>query len=259
MNGDYIVRATAANAQIRAFAATTRQTVETARAALAKTLGIRVSASFVVSTEIEIPTSVEATKKIEELTAKALRSRQDLFAEYAKLRQADSQIKEAERSFLPQISAFGQASYADYTQDGRRHQSAYTAGLSLSWSLFEGFAKKYNLISARAAKAAQAQQLKASEIAVISDVWNYYHSYLSATKQVDSTTAAVEANIEAYNATKTAYENGISSITELLNAQSRLASARKQKVSAEAALSISLANLAHSVGTLSATTLSVEE
>ena len=129
----------------------------------------------------------------------------------------------------------------------------------MSWSLFEGFAKKYDLISARVAKSAQAQQLKESEISIISDVWNYYHSYLSATKQVASTTAAVEANIEAYNATKTAYENGVSSITEFLNAQSRLAAARKQKVSAEATLSVSVANLAHAVGSLSATTLNMEK
>lgn len=236
-----------------------RSSVETARAELAKILGVRVSANFVVSTKVEMPISAEASKKIEELTAKALRSRQDLFAEYAKLRQTESQIKEAERNFLPQLSAYGQASYGDYTQDGRGHQSTYTAGLSLSWSLFEGFAKKYDLISARVAKSAQAQQLKESEISIISDVWNYYHSYLSATKQVASTTAAVEANIEAYNATKTAYENGVSSITEFLNAQSRLAAARKQKVSAEATLSVSVANLAHAVGSLSATTLNMEK
>ena len=53
---------------------------------------------------------------------------------------------------------------------------------------------------------------------------------------------------------KPAYENGVSNITEFLNAQSRLATARQQKVSAEASLSMSIAQLAHETGALSANT-----
>lgn len=229
-----------------------RSSVETARANLAQVLGVRVGPNFVVSAEAVVPSSPETSKKIDELVAKAMRSRQTLLASYARLAKSASDVKAAERDFLPEIGAFGQFSYTDYTDDSRGHQDTYTGGFSLSWSIFEGFARKYALLNARAAERAQAQQLKAAEIQIISDVWNYYHKYSSSVKQVASATAAVEASVEAFNATKVAYENGVSNITEFLNAQSRLATARQQKVSAEASLSVSIAQLAHATGSLTA-------
>ena len=231
-----------------------RSSVETARANIAQVLGVRVGPNFVVSEAAVVPTSPETSKKIDELVAKAMRSRQTLLASYAKLAKSASDVKVAERNFLPQIGAFGQFSYTDYSQDSRGHQDSYTGGFSLSWSIFEGFARKYALINAKVAERAQAQSLKAAEIQIISDIWNYYHKYTSSVKQVASATSAVEASMEAFTATKTAYENGVSNITEFLNAQSRLATARQQKVSAEASLSMSIAQLAHATGALSANT-----
>ena len=88
----------------------------------------------------------------------------------------------------------------------------------------------------------------------ISDIWDYYHTYLSSFKQIQSTQAAVEANQEAYDATKASYDNGVSSITDLLNAQSRLSQARQQFVLAESTLASSIARLAHATGALLANT-----
>ena len=121
-------------------------------------------------------------------------------------------------------------------------------------SLFEGFARKYELISSKAQERVAAQQLKAAEIQIISDIWDYYHTYLSSFKQIQSTQAAVEANQEAYDATKASYDNGVSSITDLLNAQSRLSQARQQFVLAESTLASSIARLAHATGALLANT-----
>lgn len=228
-----------------------KSAVETARAALAQAIGVRVDENFQVSAEAVIPTGEAATQKIDELVAKALRSRQSLLAAYAQLAKTAADKKVAERAFLPQIGAFGQYSYTDYTEHSRGHQDTYTGGLSLSWSVFEGFARKYDLIAAKAAERAQAQTLKAEQIRIISDIWNYYHQYSSAEKQVASAQSVLEASEEAFKATKTAYENGVSNITEFLTAQSRLATARQQKVSAQAALATSIARLAHATGALS--------
>ena len=128
----------------------------------------------------------------------------------------------------------------------------YSLGAQLTWDIFEGFSRQYELISSRAKERAAAQQLKETEISIISAVWTYYYAYTSALKQLDSTTAAVEASQEAYNATKAAYDNGVSTLTDLLNAQSLLSQARSQKVSAESSLAISIAQLAHATGALTA-------
>ena len=232
---------------------TAKASVETAKANLANALGVRVSQTFKVSDEVKIPDSPQASQKIDNLIASAMRSRQTLLASYAQLRKTQSDIETARRDFLPQIGASASASYVSYTAKERGDQYAYQGGLTASWSLFEGFARKYELISAKAKERAQAQALKAAEIQIISDVWTYYHNYQSALKQVESSQAAIDASQEAFNATKVGYESGVNSITDFLNAQYRLAQARQQKVSAQAGLCKSIAQLAHATGALTAT------
>ena len=233
---------------------TAKASVETARASLANAMGVRVNANFKVSSAVKLPISKEASQKVDDLIASALRSRQTLLASYAQLRKTDSDIEIAKRNFLPQIGATASATYMSYTDSSRSDQYQYLAGFTASWSIFEGFARKYDLINAQVAKRAQAQTLKAMEIQVISQVWTYYHNYQSSIKQVESAKAAVEASQEAFNATNVGYDNGVNSITDLLNAQYRLAQARQQNVAAEAALCNSIAQLAHATGALIATT-----
>ena len=228
--------------------------VETARANLANVLGVRVSENMKVAEKVNIPSAPDTSEKVSELVAKALRSRQNLLSSYAQLRKAEEQTEVARRDFLPQIGATGSANYIVYSRDDRQDSYQYQVGLTASWSLFEGFARKYELISSKAQERVAAQQLKAAEIQIISDIWDYYHTYLSSFKQIQSTQAAVEANQEAYDATKASYDNGVSSITDLLNAQSRLSQARQQFVLAESTLASSIARLAHATGALLANT-----
>jgi len=226
--------------------------VETARASLALAMGVEVSNIANIADEMPSLSSPEAGKSIEELVARAMKSRQSLMAQYASLRKTQSDAEIARRDFLPQISANASAAYGWYTQRDRDDQYQYQVGLSASWSVFEGFARKYELVSAKAAERAQAQQLKAEQIKIISDVWAYYHVYLSASKQVESAKAVVEASLEAYKATKIGFDSGVSSITDLLDAQNRLASARQTEVNARASLSSAVARLSHAVGAIGA-------
>jgi len=228
--------------------------VETARAELANSMGVRVSEYLKISDMVKIPSSPETAKKVDELIAKAMRSRQDLLASYAQLRKTKSETVVAERDFLPQINAVGSGSYLGYTQSGSQDQYAIQGGLTLTWNIFEGFAKTYNLISAKALERAQAQKLKSEEIRIISDVWSSYHAYKSYLKQVVSADAAMKATYEAYEATKIGYENGVNTITDLLNTQANLATARQQKVSADSNLAVSIAKLSYSTGALIANT-----
>ncbi len=222
--------------------------VETARAELASALGVKVSEKLNIADEIAVPKSDLAQMKIDELIAKAMRSRQDLLAAYAQLKKSQLDVKTAKRDFLPQITAGASASLIDYSKSGRVEQENLQVGVGLSWSVFEGFARKYELISAKMQERAKAQTLKQNQIKIMSDIWSCYYLYKSAVKRVASAKAAVDANDEAYKATKVGYENGVNSITDFLNAQTRLATARQQLVLAESSLSISVAKLAHSVG-----------
>ena len=224
--------------------------VETARANLATAMGVRVSENLKIEENLVLPKSQATAELVDKLIAKALRSRQGVLAAYAQLGKAAADTETAKRNFLPQIGAYGQASYAEYGHSSRGSQQQYTVGLQLSWSVFEGFARKYDLISAKAQERAQAQNFKAAQISVISDIWSTYHAYKSALKQVESMDAAVEANEQAYEATRIGYENSVNTITDLLNAQNSLSTAREEQVQANANLATSVAKLAHAAGML---------
>lgn len=229
-----------------------RSSVETARANLALAMGIRVNQKLNIDENLSPCPCQEAEHTIEALVASAFRARQDLLASYALLKKTQYDEEAARRSFLPQISAAAQGSITDYTQHGRSTQDNLQVGIGISWSIFEGFARKYDLISAQAARRAQAQTLKQTQIQIVADIWSAYYLYKSSLKQLASARAAVEANNEAYLAVKTGYENGVNSITDFLNAQNRLASARQQEVTALSTVSTSVAKLAYATGALSA-------
>ena len=224
--------------------------VETARANLAAAMGVGVNSKIQIDENANPCPCEKSFDTVEKLTAEAMKSRQDLLAAYAMLRKADADIKTAQRNFLPQISASAAASRLDYTENGRAHQDNLQVGVGFSWSIFEGFARKYDLISAKAMRRAQAQTLKQTQIQIMSDIWSAFYTYKSSLKQLESARAAVSANFEAYSAVKVGYENGVNSITDFLNAQNRLASARQQEVSAMSAVSTSVAKLAYATGAL---------
>lgn len=226
--------------------------VETARAELANVLGVSASDIADISDEVAVAKNSVVSEKIDSLIAKAMRSRQSLMAGYAKLRQTQSDVKAAKRDFLPQLGANASASYGWYTDGNRDDQYQYKFGLSASWSIFEGFARKYALIDAKAAERAQAQQLKAEQIQIMSNIWAYYHIYRSSVKQLASAEATVAASEEAYQATRTGFASGVNTLTDLLNAQSRLAAARQTKVNATTNMAAAVARLSHAVGALSA-------
>ncbi len=227
-----------------------KSSVETARANLANAMGVSASEIKNISENVPVLSSPETSQTIDTLIAMAMKSRQSLMAGYAQLRKSQSDVNVAKRDFLPKIGADATVAYGIYSDSGRSDQYQYQVGLSVSWSIFEGFARKYELISARAEERAQAQKLKAEEIKVMTDIWAYYHVYQSSLKQVASSEASVKANEEAYKATKIGFDNGVSNITDLLNAQTRLAAARQTNINALSSLSISIAKLSHAVGAL---------
>ncbi|MBR4598357.1 MAG: TolC family protein, partial [Opitutales bacterium] len=126
--------------------------IEAARANLAKVLGIEVSQSLNISADMQIPESSEAQKRIDELIAGALKSRQDVLASYANYAAAQKTALADKLDYLPKIGAQGSFEWGDFTNDRYfgTPSNNYAVAAVLSWDLFDGFARRYELISAQA-------------------------------------------------------------------------------------------------------------
>jgi outer membrane protein TolC len=226
--------------------------VETARSQLANSLGIQVTDGLDIVPDQTPPELSTLDSDISSMLAVAMRQRPTLMAAYANMEAAKYNLAAARDSRWPVISAFASANYGYYSAgvtNGNPYND-YTAGIQLSWDIFTGFNTTYAIINAQQQERAAEQSLRAQELQVVSDVWNFYYSFKSAQRQVESTQAAVTAQEEAYNAINLGYNTGLNSYVDLVTALDNLATARQQQVQASANLGTAISNLAHAIGSL---------
>jgi outer membrane protein TolC len=226
--------------------------VETSRAQLALSLGIPVSDQLRIARDQTIPNLTDLDKNVSDLMAAAMRQRPDLMAAYANLQAAQQSLAAARDDRWPTVSAFFNGTYGEYsagTTTGNPY-NLYTGGLQVSWDIFSGFEKTYAIIDADEQVRATRESLRTQELKDITDVWNFYYAFKSAVNQVGSTSAEVEAQQKAYDAINKGYGADLNNYIDLTTALSNLATARQQKVQADANLGTAIANLAHATGSL---------
>jgi outer membrane protein TolC len=123
-------------------------------------------------------------------------------------------------------------------------------GLSLTWSLFDGSARKHKLEIAKAERDAAQHSLEDSRDKAISQVWQYYTDTKLAIRRLDVAAALVDASEKSYQQTFEAYQNGLSSLVDVLSARSELSQARYTQLDTRATVLESTAALAFASGDL---------
>lgn len=130
------------------------------------------------------------------------------------------------------------------------HTASLTGGLSLSlsWTVFDGGARKNRLLQARAkAREAQAQaEVKRNQIA--DEVWTAYSNLNTALRQRQTALALLEAASQSYDAALQSYNYGVRSLLDVTAAQRTLAQARSADVYARTQVLTSFADLAFRTG-----------
>jgi outer membrane protein len=193
----------------------------------------------------------------------ALQRRPDIAALRATLAAREALVKVAGARLWPSLYLNGEIKRDDFTiysggtsQGGpvlsQPEQSAwsYNGGVSLQWTLFDGF----QTASAKRTAAAQAdsarEQLKQAELAASADVWTQYHAYQTALKKSEFSAAFLNSASAAYELALDSYKGGLKSILDLLTSEVARSRARSQAVAARQEAYIALANFAHAVGLL---------
>jgi outer membrane protein TolC len=222
--------------------------VERTRAALAEAVGVRISSAFRI-TRSQLPEKVEALDgDVEEMVAKALSIRQDLMAAHSQWQAARSWERAARDNFLPRVVVSADGVLGNYRNWGRSR--TFNASVGLTWDVFGGCEKSFQLREQRAQRRAARENLRAAELRAAGEVWTQYFAYRSAHRQLLSGRALLEVAQESFSAAGIAYRSGLCSFLDLLSAQTALASARETLVAAENTFSTALAALAYAIGDL---------
>jgi len=152
-------------------------------------------------------------------------SRSDMRALRARADAAREKTRSRWLAFVPTLNARGTAGWYDDTPFGTAGQS-WTAGASLTWSLFEG----YRQIGAAQEAEAQLQQaeiaLERKRLENEVEIASARRDLQSARERIEQTRRAVEQAEESLRIRTNRHEEGLAQTTDLLRAETTLAERR---------------------------------
>ena len=227
---------------------------ETARGDLATALGAPAATMIHVEPLSETPTPESIGETVEQATERALDQRPDLQAEVAGIRVAEAQRKEARAAYYPSLgfkaNASAQSLYFQQQTLPWGHTADLTGGLalSLSWTVFDGGARRNRLMQAEAEIRRSRSQVSAVRDSAEDEVWTAYSNLNTAFRQREAATALLDSATQSYAAALESYESGVRNLLDVTAAQKVLAQARSADILARTQVLTALADLAFRCG-----------
>ena len=222
--------------------------VELARLELARELGMPPGPAPDVSAELKEP-AAEDQKNGEDWEKTALEERPALQAAKLAGEAAKNAKKSAKAEFGPKLGAF-----ADYERDGLSFAgnggTNWTAGARLEFNLFEGGAQKARLAEAQANENKAKHDQEWLQSGVLLEVRQAHLGMSAAAQRAAAARGSAELAKESLRILQNRYEAGLTTITELLRAQSAQLDARTAYLSAVHDWRVAEAELEHAAGTL---------
>ncbi len=172
----------------------------------------------------------------------------------ADVRSANARVKEARAAYYPTVGfngyGGGQGYYASQDSGPWVHRGDFAGGiaLSLTWSLFDGGARKSKLARAKADVQASEASVNAARDAIAEEVWRAYSNLRTAFRQRQSALSLLSAAEQSYAAALESYSHGVRNLLDVTAAHRTLAQARSTDVLARTQVLVSLADLAFRTG-----------
>jgi outer membrane protein len=201
--------------------------LEAALAALNQALGVPLDTQYDLTASFAAAPVPELTRADYEKKAVELRpeARQSGLA----TRLADTQSAAAHSALLPQVVLHG-AFEADRERFINRGGANWLASVSLRWNVFNGFGDKARIdVAAQELRRARAQQ-QSVDSAIRLQVTRAYLDLQSAEARIEVAKAAVAMAEESLRITKNRYENGLTTVTDLLRNETAVLEARLRHV-----------------------------
>jgi outer membrane protein len=221
-----------------------------ARGDLATALGAPAATMLHVEPLSEVPTPESIGDTVEQVTDRALDQRPDLQAELAATRSADAQRKEARAAYYPSLNVRADPSAQSLYLQQQTLRSGHTAdltggvALSLSWTVFDGGARRNRLRQAEAGIREAESQVNVARDSIEDEVWTAYSNLNTAFRQREAATALLDSATQSYAAALESYNYGVRNLLDVTAAQKLLAQARSADILARTQVLATLADLA---------------
>jgi outer membrane protein len=202
--------------------------------------------------EIAIPESIEVS--VDHAIDRALKQRPDLMQQVATIRSASARLKEARSAYYPalrtRIFPAAQSLYGLQQQFAWGHTASLQGliAFDLSWTVFDGGARKNRLEGAINDVRAAEAQATAIRDDIENGIWTAYSNLKTAFRQREAAAALLKSADESYNAALESYRYGVRNLIDVTQSQRTLAQARSADVTARTQVLNALAGLAFQTG-----------
>jgi outer membrane protein TolC len=221
------------------------------RGALATAMGLPANVAFEVG---ELPTvvpTIDFGDAVDDLIEKALATRPDLAAARESWLASKDDITAARGAWLPQLGLtanFNRNYYDPQTYVAKF--DTWSVGLMLRVPVWNGLRNKFEVAKAREDERRAAAEARAAEQSVIDQVWTSWYDVKTAAQRIETSKDLLASATESEQVALGRYKEGVGSLLDLLTAQTALAGARAQEITARADWLVATARLTYSTGGL---------
>ena len=233
-----------------------RGTLSDAQVAFVESLGILPTTKLQVAGVSEKPLSEYSADTLEDLIQRALSQRPDLVAKLANIRARRAEVRKAHAAYYPKVALNANAGWTELDVSARNspyfggNEPVYGAGLSIELPLFDGFARRKKLRIAESELRGAEDEMAHSRDSVIREVWKARTDFETSLRKQESAAKLVAAAESAFAASLEAYQHGLGTYVDVVNAQRNLTASRSVIVDTRSAIFTSQTALALSIGDL---------
>lgn len=222
-----------------------------AQGALANVMGFDASQPFELAPVAETEPDPAVEQDIGKLIAQARQKRPDLAAADAQIKAAEAQLDATRATGMPSLNLNATADSS--RTSGSPTSNSGSVGVTLSVPLFTGYRNTYqNRVAEQQLEGKVAtRDLLANQVAL--DVWRAYQTLLTNSQGLRAADDLQASAAKSEEVTLGRYKAGVGNILDVLNAQSVLANARQQRVTALYNFLASRMALAQAIGQLDLT------
>lgn len=177
-------------------------------------------------------------------------SRKDIEAMKLRYDNAEMNVKMAKSGYLPIIGIGGSYQFNDHKRPIGSEGSSYHFVAFLRWEIFEGKKREHEIAKAKAQASEAKEHLEGLKKGIVFKVHEAYQNALEAIKNQELATASLMSAEEGRRLVRIRYENGLSPLVDLLDAQLNLDHARANLVAMKNNLRTAALNLSYEGGTI---------
>lgn len=246
-----VLQAQTALSQAEFAAATTRGQIQILRGTLAIAIGIPPSiAKFEVVDELpnDLPLDSISTE-VFKMISEGFTRHPDLAAARADVLAAEAHVRSLQAERFPLIEFNGSAQRLYYVSPSAQANN-YAASVSITFPLFDGFRRKYDVREAQSQANALKAQTTSRQQQVGLRIWTAYFALTTSAERIKTTRNLLDSARESYDVATGRYKEGVGSILDVLASQSAFQNALAQDVQTRTEWFLALAQLNRNMGTL---------